>query len=55
MNLRIVALILALGVVAALLFSPPKRSPAPGATSLVPAGSSAAQSGLPARPESLAF
>jgi zinc protease len=60
MNLRIVALILALGVVAALLFSPPKRSPAPPSSGSVAessaAGASAAgASGLPARPETLAF
>jgi len=55
MNLRIVALILALGVVAALLFSPPKRSPAPPAAGSGGQASTAAASGLPARPETLAF
>ena len=63
MNLRIVAILLALGVVAALLFSPPKRSPAPevgtagagavnGATA---APVRATTTGIPARPEAIAF
>ncbi|MFM8494231.1 MAG: M16 family metallopeptidase [Planctomycetia bacterium] len=55
MNLRIVALLLALGVVGALLFSPPKRSPAPPAAGPGGQPSTAAASGLPARPEALEF
>ncbi len=55
MNLRIVALILALGVVAALLFSPPKRSPPPPAAGPSETSSAPASAGLPARPEALEF
>ncbi len=56
MNMRVIAILLALGVVAALLFSPPKRVAEPvssgGGIATVPAARTA---GLPARPEEIGF
>ncbi|NDC54829.1 MAG: insulinase family protein [Planctomycetia bacterium] len=53
MNLRVVALALALGVVAVLLFSPPKRGGGPAAP--VAGGAAPPAAGLPGRPEEIAF
>ncbi|MFM8377826.1 MAG: M16 family metallopeptidase [Planctomycetia bacterium] len=54
MNMRVIAIVLALGVVAALLFSPPKRNLDPDAVALG-AGVAGRTPGVPARPEKIAF
>jgi zinc protease len=54
MNMRVIAIVLALGVVAALLFSPPKRNLDPEAVGI--GGTAAGRTpGIPARPEQIAF
>ena len=56
MNMRVIAIILALGVVAALLLSPPKRAADAVGTGSVDATAAASRpAGIPARPEQIAF
>ena len=54
MNMRVIAIVLAMGVVAALLFSPPQRVRDPDAPGM--GGTAAGSSpGIPGRPEQIAF